>query len=77
MIFPFYLVMKRLMITKNSVVKIKNLVGNHDLLSRILDDVTNYKIYVGSTSKGMTDREKKRGRRKYKNLKISRTKRAF
>ena len=30
MLFSFYLVVKRLMITKNSVVKIKNLVVNHE-----------------------------------------------
>ena len=43
----------------------------------LVDDVTNHKIYVGSNSKAMADTEKKRGRRKYKNLNISRTKRAF
>ena len=37
----------------------------------------NLKIYLRSTSKAMADREKKRGRRKYKNLNISRTKRDF
>ena len=37
-------------------------------------NVLNSKIYVGSTSKAMADREKKGGRRKYKNLNISRTK---
>ena len=42
-----------------------------------VDDVTNYKIYVGSTSKAMADEEKQRGRPKYKTLDISRTKRAF
>ena len=31
----------------------------------------------GSTSKSMADSEKKSGRRKYKNLDISKTKRAF
>ena len=30
MLFAFYLVVKRLMITKNSVAKIKNLVVNHE-----------------------------------------------
>ena len=29
-----------------------------------VDDVINFKVYLGSTSKAMTDREKKRGRRK-------------
>ena len=43
----------------------------------LVDDGTNYKIYVGSRFKAMADMEKKRGRRKYKNLNISRTKRAF
>ena len=41
------------------------------------DDVTNLKIFLGSTSKAMADKERKRGRRKYKNLNISRTKIAF
>ena len=36
-----------------------------------------FNIYLRSTSKAMADREKKRGRWKYKNLNISRTKRAF
>ena len=35
------------------------------------------KMYLESTSKAMADRDKKRGRQKYKNLNISRTKRAF
>ena len=39
--------------------------------------MSNYKIYVESTSKAMADREKKRGRQEYKNLNISRMKRAF
>ena len=41
------------------------------------DFLENFKIFLRSTSKAMADREKKRGRRKYKNLNISRTKRAF
>ena len=41
------------------------------------DDVMNFKIYLRSTSKAMADREKKRGTQKYKNLNVSRTKRAF
>ena len=41
------------------------------------DDVINFKIYIGSSSKAMADREKKRGRWKYKNLNISRRKKAF
>ena len=49
------------------------------LLSSYLDswDLINFKIYVGSTSKAMADREKKRRRWKYKNLNISRRKSAF
>ena len=35
------------------------------------------KIFLESTFKAMADREIKRGSRKYKNLNISRTKRAF
>ena len=35
------------------------------------------KIFLGSTAKAMADRGKKRGRQKYKNLNILRTKRAF
>ena len=41
------------------------------------NDVINFKIFPGSISKAMADMEKKRGKRKYKNLNISRTKRAF
>ena len=40
-------------------------------------DVINFKIYLRTTSKAMADWEKKRGRWKYKNLNILRTKRAF
>ena len=49
------------------------------LSSSYLDswDVINFKIYLGSSSQAMSDREKKRGRWKYRNLNISRTKRAF
>ena len=42
-----------------------------------VDDIINFKIFLGSASKAMADREKKRGTRKYTNLNISRTKRAF
>ena len=42
-----------------------------------VDDVINSKIYFQSTSKAMVDRGKKRGRRKYNKLNISRAKRAF
>ena len=49
------------------------------LLSSYLDhyDVLNLKIFLQSTSKAMADREKNRGRRKYKDLNISRIKKAF
>ena len=40
-------------------------------------DVINFKIYLGSSSAAMADREKKRGRWKYKNLNMLRMKRAF
>ena len=43
----------------------------------MVDDVINFKIYLGSSSQAMADREKKRGKWKYKNLNISRTKKAF
>ena len=36
-----------------------------------------FKIFLGLTSKAVADKGKKRGRRKYKNVNISRTKRAF
>ena len=49
----------------------------YSVLIWIVDNVRNFKIYRGSSSKAMADREKKRRRWKYKNLKISRTKRAF
>ena len=38
---------------------------------------SNFKIYLQSSSKIMVDKEKKRGRCKYKNLNILITKRAF
>ena len=41
------------------------------------DDIINFRISLESNSNAMADREKKRGRRKYKNLNISRTKRVF
>ena len=49
------------------------------LLSSYLDswDVINFKIFLKSTSKAMADRGTKRGKQKYKNSNISRTKRAF
>ena len=42
-----------------------------------IDDIINLKISVESTPKAMANKEKKRGRRKYKNLNISRRKRVF
>ena len=48
-----------------------------EFLFQTIDDIINFKIYLGSSCKAMADREKKRGGRKYKNLNISRTKRAF
>ena len=46
------------------------------VLTETIDDVINFKVYLQSSSKAMADRKKKRGGRKYKNLNISRTKRA-
>ena len=43
----------------------------------MVDDIINFKIFLGSTSKAMADRGKNMGRWKYKKLDISRTKRAF
>ena len=40
-------------------------------------DIINFEIFLGSTSKAMADSEKKWGRPKYKDLNISRMKRAF
>ena len=40
-------------------------------------DIINFKIYLGSSSKAMADREKKRGGWKHKKLNISRIKTAF
>ena len=47
------------------------------VLIQTVDDIINFKIYLGSSTKAIADREKKRGGQKYKNLNISRTKRAF
>ena len=47
------------------------------VLISTVDNVINFKIYLGSGSKAMADREKKKGRWKYKNLNVLRTKRAF
>ena len=49
----------------------------YKFLVKKVDDVINFEIYLQTTSKHMADREKKRGRRKYKNLNMSRKKRAF
>ena len=46
-------------------------------LIKTTDDVINFKIFLGSSSKAMGDRKKKKGRQKYKNLSILRMKRAF
>ena len=43
----------------------------------MIDDVINFEIYFGSSTKATAGREKKRGRWKYKDLNICRTKRAF
>ena len=51
--------------------------GQYSALTKTVDDVINFKIYLGSSSKAIAGREKKRGRWKYKYLNISRTKRAF
>ena len=49
------------------------------LLSSYLDSyvITNFKIYLASSSQAMADKEKKRGGWKYKNLNISRTERVL
>ena len=49
----------------------------YQVLIQTVDDVINSKIYLGSSSKAMADREKKRGRWKYKNFNILRTKKSF
>ena len=43
----------------------------------MVDDIINFKRYLGSSSQAMADREKKRRRWKYKNWNISATKIAF
>ena len=48
-----------------------------NVLLRSYDEVINFKIFPGSTSNAVADGTKNRERRKYKNLNISRTKRAF
>ena len=47
------------------------------LFRQFMQSYINLKIFLGSISKAMADREKKEGRRKYKNLNISRTKSAY
>ena len=47
------------------------------ILIKTVDDIINFKIFLGSTSKAMADGERKRGRRKYKKLNILRMKKAF
>ena len=46
-------------------------------LIQTIDDIINFKIFLGSACKAIADREKKKGRGKYTNLNISRIKRAF
>ena len=50
-----------------------------NLLGSYLDSWWGHELqdFLGSTSKAMADREKKRERRKYKNLNFARAKRAF
>ena len=47
------------------------------VLTYTVDDIINFKIYLGSSSKAMVDKEKKNRKWKYKNLNISRMKKAF
>ena len=61
-----------------------NLLLSQDIKQNVLlnsyldiDDIINLKISVESTPKAMANKEKKRGRRKYKNLNISRRIRVF
>ena len=49
----------------------------YKVLIQTVGDIINFKMFLGSSSKPMADREKKSGRQKDKNLNISRTKRAF
>ena len=46
------------------------------VFSCLIAEVT-FKIYLGSNSRAMADKEKKRGRWKHKKIIISRMKRAF
>ena len=48
-----------------------------NIFFRQIDDAINFNIYLRSASKAMADRDKKRGRKKWKKLNIFRTKRAF
>ena len=45
--------------------------------SYTVDDIINFKIYLGSTSKGTADKEKMRGRRKYKKLEYLENEKSF
>ena len=49
----------------------------YQIFTEAVDDIKNLKIYLQTTSKAIADREKKTGKQKYKNLNISRMKRAF
>ena len=60
---------------ENVVVNVQKL--QNFVLIWTVDDIINFQIFLGSTSKAMVDRGEKSRRQKYKNLNISRTKRAF
>ena len=49
----------------------------YQVLIQAVGDIINFKVFLGSTSEAMADREKKRGRPKYKNFNILSMKRAF
>ena len=74
--FPYLILYQRTNVTPYFFLKISNK-GCFPVLIYAVDDIINFKIFLESTSKAMADREKNRGRRKYKNLNISRTKRAL
>ena len=48
-----------------------------EVLIKTVDGIINFKIYLGSSSKAMADREKKRERWKCKELNTLRMKKAF
>ena len=47
------------------------------LFRQLMTQIISFKILLGLTSKAMADREKKKGRQKYKKLNISRMKELF